>query len=192
MKLSCYVCIRSVVVFPSRAGTQHENMSLTSYPSGDTTVTTALSTCSLSNGNMIAYTLHYTDNTETLTLRSLIIIAILPLLYIPSKMSNTYFNCFKGCLFEGTWAAVHGAASSLNIVASWLVLGLGMMDGLSRDHLSSLAPWSITDKVIGKYFSLQMFPRLGQRQAYSLTVQQRVCCEDNMPVGLTANYIIRY
>ena len=34
MKLSCYVCIRSVVVFPSRAGTQRENMSLTSYPSG--------------------------------------------------------------------------------------------------------------------------------------------------------------
>ena len=72
---------------------------------------------------------------------------------------------------------------SLNIVAGWLVLGLGMMDGLSRDHLSSLAPWSITDKVIGKYFSLQMFPRLGQRQANSLTVQQRVCLEDNMHYG---------
>ena len=103
-------------------------------------------------------------------------------------MSNTYFNCLKGCLFEGTRAGVH----SLNIVAGCLVLGLGMMDGLSRDHLSSLAPWSITDKVIGKYFSLQMFPRLGQRQANSLTVQQRVCCEDNMAVGLSANYNIRY
>ena len=103
-------------------------------------------------------------------------------------MSNTYFNCLKGCLFEGTRAGVH----SLNIVAGWLVLGLGMMDGLSRDHLSSLAPWSITDKVIGKYFSLQMFPRLGQRQANSLTVQQRVCWEDNMAVGLSTNYITRY
>ena len=63
LKLSCYVCIsiRSVVVFPSRAGTQRENMSLTSYPSGTLHSLQSLpplSTCSLSNGNMIAYTLH--------------------------------------------------------------------------------------------------------------------------------------
>ena len=105
-------------------------------------------------------------------------------------MSNTYFNCLKGCLFEGTRAGVH----SLNIVAGWLA-GAGAGDdgrAVQRPFVKCLAPWSITDKVIGKYFSLQMFPRLGQRQANSLTVQQRVCCEDNMAVGLSANYIIRY
>ena len=107
-------------------------------------------------------------------------------------MSNTYLNCLKGCLFEGTRAVVLLQSEH----CGWLLGAVAWAgdDGraVQGPFVKCLAPWSITDKVIGKYFSLQMFPRLGQRQANSLTVQQRVCCEDNMAVGLSANYIIRY